>query len=63
MPWIASVFGRPGSRTLEEKMSWQDIADAVIEAALVCASLFGMVIVALPFLLVLAAIITGFSAP
>ncbi len=44
-------------------MSWQDIADAAIEVALACASLFGMVIVALPFFLVLAAIITGFAAP
>ena len=43
-------------------MSWQDIADAAIEVALVCASLFGMVIVALPFFLVLAAVITGFAA-
>ena len=43
-------------------MSWRTIADAAVEATLVCTSLLGPILVGLPFFLVLAAILTGIAA-
>ena len=59
MPMVLRI---PTAGKLESKMAWRTIADVAVEVTLACAWLFGMILVAAPFLVILAAIITGIAA-